>query len=92
MYPLYDQLLKKSESSDVEERIDDLAYMINSSDDSHINEVIASLILHHAIQNSEFKNKIPYSGVKYDKDGGIKYQMKDLPKILIRIIWFYMTI
>lgn len=56
---------------------------------------IYRLILEHYQRTqgnlSLLKNKIPYSGKKASKSGGVKYQIKDLPVDLQRIIAAYIS-
>lgn len=56
---------------------------------------IYRLILEHYQRTQEnlalLKNKIPYSGKKASKSGGVKYQIKNLPTSLQRIIAAYVS-
>ena len=90
-YPLYQELEKKSSDSSEKENLEDLRFKLNSLEDLKTIEIIWSLIIHHSIINGDFKeDRIPYNPSSHDKGLSNQYQIKDLPKKLLRILWIYL--
>jgi|SRR5205085_9214183 len=87
--PLYDELLKESESLKVEPDIPKMSAIINSLRIEKSLHVMV-LIHHYAIIHGlHTPGKTPLGGKIFNGSKGVKYQISDLPPELRRIIWIF---
>lgn len=90
-FPLYDQLLERSQLIDFKDSSwNSISMSINQMPSEQL-EIIYAVILHYANMNgaSAITNKAPYKGKTTSKRKGIKYNMNDFPEDLKKIIGMY---
>ncbi len=88
-FPLYDDLLREANKSSSIPNLNMMSPLINSLDSVAV-EVIMALIWHHTIiTNTYIAGKLPYNGKMFNVSSGLMYKLKDLPDILLKILWIY---
>lgn len=93
-FPLYDSLLKESrENKEIKEisssNIQKMSTIVNSLTKDKM-DIIMALIYHHSLVNNNYvQGKTPYNGKIFDGTRGVKYQIKDLPVELVKILWLF---
>ena len=88
-FPLYDDLIKESRELPSGSDVQKMSTIINSLSKDNM-DVIMALIYHHSLVNGDhIQGKTPYNGKIFDGTRGVKYQIKDLPADLLKILWLF---
>lgn len=89
-FPLYDLLAKEvKENKGTECNAQKISAIVNSLSKEKM-EVVMALIYHHSLLcGDHVPGKISYGGKIFDGTKGVKYQIKNIPNELLKILWLY---
>ena len=88
-FPMYDQLVKDALNLKEQPNSQKMSALVNALESDKLNQAMA-LILHHSIVNGNYiQGKTPYGGKIFDGTKGVRYQIKDLPSDLCKILWIF---
>ncbi len=89
--PTYNQLVKEAAELKENPDLSKMSTIINSLSQPKMNDVMA-LVYHHAILKGDYiSGKTPYNGKIFDGTKGVRYQLKDLPPELLKILWIFIN-